>query len=189
MVKHWVSHEASEAGRARRPQHERLEADRRGGPGHGEEVGVEDDARGGGLLLLVREHRLEDASEGRRLLRLHGGVHGVEDSDDVAGRGDAGGDIVEHGHEPELRAARGVRGVEGHVEHGDGEPPRVERVGQLQHRVDVALERQREKQHAAAWMPWRAAVAGDAAAGRDPWAPAIAASSAPADSTGTCTWT
>ena len=148
MVKHWVSHEASEAGRARRPQHERLEADRRGGPRHGEEVGVEDDARGGGLLL-VREHRLEDAPEGRRLLRLHGGVHGVEDADDVAGRGDAGGDAVGHGHEPELRTAPGVRRVEARVVHGDGEPPRVERVGQLQHRVDVALERQREHQDAA----------------------------------------
>jgi len=96
-VKHWVSHQASKAGRARRPQHERLEADRRGGPGHGEEVGVEDDARGVGLLLLVREHRLEDAPEDRRLLRLHGGVHGVQDADDVQGRGDGGGDTVGHG--------------------------------------------------------------------------------------------
>ena len=43
---------------------------------------------------------------------------------------------------------RGVRGVEGRVEDGDGKPPRVERAGELQHRVDVALERQRKQRDA-----------------------------------------
>ena len=40
--------------------------------------------------------------------------------------------------------------VEARVEDGDGEPPRVERAGQVHHRVDVALERQWEHQRAAA---------------------------------------
>jgi hypothetical protein len=31
------------------------------------------------------------------------------------------------------------------VEDGDGEPPRVQRAGELQHRADVALERQRKQ--------------------------------------------
>ncbi|RCV10107.1 hypothetical protein SETIT_2G085400v2 [Setaria italica] len=63
-----------------------------------------------------------------------------------AGRGDVGRDAVGHGQESELQAVRGVRRG---VEHGDCEAPRVERVGELQHRVDVALERQREHQDAA----------------------------------------
>jgi hypothetical protein len=46
--------------------------------------------------------------------------------------------------------ARGVRRVERRVEDGDGEPPRVERAGELQHRADVALERQREQNDASA---------------------------------------
>ena len=57
-------------------------------------------------------------------------------------------DGVRHVDEGEPRVARGVRRVERRVKDRDGEPPRVERAGQLQHRADVALERQREQHHA-----------------------------------------
>jgi len=146
-VKHGVRHEASEAGSAGGAQHQRPEPDRRSSAGHGEEVGVEDDARGRGQRL-VRDHGLEDGPEGRRPVGLHGGVHGLDDVDDVPGRRDVGRDAVGDRHELELPVARGVRRVEARVEHGHREPPRVQHVAQLQHRVDVALERQREHQDA-----------------------------------------
>lgn len=85
MVKHGVRHEATQAGRAGGAQHQRPEPDRRGSAGHGEEVGVEDNARGTGPRL-VRDHRLEDGPECHRPVRLHGGVHGLDDVHHVPGR-------------------------------------------------------------------------------------------------------
>ena len=41
----------------------------------------------------------------------------------------------------------GVGGVEAGVEDGDGEAPRVEERAEVEHRGDVALERQREEHH------------------------------------------
>lgn len=139
MVKHRVSHQASQTRGARRAQHHRLESNRRRCPGHGEEVGFKDKTRDR-RPVLVGDHRREDVPERRRAVGRHGCVHGVDDVDDVPGRGDVGGDAVVHGHELELRPAPVVRRVEPRVEHGDGEPPGVERVGELEHRVDVALE-------------------------------------------------
>jgi len=69
----------------------------------------------------------------------------AEDLGDAVGGGRHGlQDGVRHVDEGEPRVARGVRRVERRVKDRDGEPPRVERAGQLQHRADVALERQRE---------------------------------------------
>jgi len=79
---------------------------------------------------------------------------GQELRDDVgAGGGDLGGERLVDGDEGELvgRVARGVGGVEaGVAEDRHGEPPRMEQRGELEHRTDVALERQREQHDAPA---------------------------------------
>lgn len=57
---------------------------------------------------------------------------------------------VRDGDEVVGRVAGRVGSVEVGVEDGDGEATRVEEAGELEHRVNVALVREREQQHAAA---------------------------------------
>ena len=164
MKKHVVGEVAAKAGGAAGAEHERGDPQPGGGLLHGEEMGVDDEARDAGLPLAGGDHRGEHLADvGRRrgaalvLRGLHGGVHGEDDLGAATARGDVGRDAVGDLDDRELRVARRVERVEAGVEHGDAQAAAaVERAGQLQHRVGVALERQREHQHPA---PPLAAVA------------------------------
>ena len=150
-------------------EHECGQAEGGGGLLGGGEGGVEDQAHQPGLPLRrrrshERRERGADAPGG-----LHGGVEG-KDLGDAVGAGGAGGlrDGVGHRDEGEARVARGVRRVERRVEDGDCEPPRAERAGQLQHRADVALERQREQRDAGSAPAVRFSSSGAASHSRSP---------------------
>ena len=123
-------------------EHERGQAEGGGGLLGGGEGGVEDQARQPGLPLRRRRRRHERRERGADAPGgLHGGVEGKDLGDAVG----AGGlrDGVGHRDEGEARVVSGVRRIERRVEDGDGEPPRAERAGQLQHRAEGV------------WVGWR----------------------------------
>jgi len=148
-----VGPEQPEAGGAAGLKHERGNPEASAGVLRGGEGGVEDEARQPRCPLLCEERRERVADVARG---LHGGVQGEELGDAAVVRRGRHGlrDDVRHGDEGDPgRVARGVRRVERRVEDGDGEPPRVQRAGEVQHRAEVALERQ-WAQHDASAAGW-----------------------------------
>jgi hypothetical protein len=146
VVEHVVGPEQTEAGRAACVQHERWQPEAGRRRLRSGERGTDDQARQPRpfVLLLLGQERREHVANAAG--RLHGGVECEDLGDAVAGH--VGRDGVRHLDEGEPRVPRRVRRVEGRVEDGYGEPARVERAGELQHRADVALERQREQRDA-----------------------------------------
>jgi hypothetical protein len=136
----WVGEHAAERGGAVCPQHERRDAQPVCRAQRRVALPVDHRARD---VLATTEQRREGLPEGR----LAGGVQGQELRDDVGaeGRDLVGERRLVDGDEGELRVARGVGGVEAGVEDRHGEAPRMEQLGELEHRTDVALERQREQ--------------------------------------------
>jgi hypothetical protein len=152
LVKHGISQEAAEARGAGGSQHHCGHAEPPRHLQQRQQVRVADQARDDVVPRVLLLQQRGQALPERRLARavqleyaLGGHLRrvalrrAVRDGDEVVGR-----------------VAGRVGSVEVGVEDGDGEAARVEEAGELEHRINVALVREREQQHAAV----AAAVAG-----------------------------